>query len=97
MPGLIELLFAYGICFGLMNKVEFMRKISFFDRMLSCSYCTGFHAGWISWLGTHLVLGWVDQPHQVAGALIWAFCSAVFCYLVDTLSQFVENFHAQGE
>jgi hypothetical protein len=97
MPGLIDLLLAYGICFGLMNKVEFMRKTPFFDKMFSCSYCTGFHAGWISWVISRTVYGVVSEPQHVFGALLWAFCAAVFCYLVDTLSQFVENFHQQGE
>lgn len=97
MPGLIDLLLAYGICFGLMNKVEFMRKIAFFDKMFSCSYCTGFHAGWIAWVISRALYGAVSEPQHVLGALLWAFSSAVFCYLLDTLSQFVENFHQQGE
>lgn len=96
MPSVIDLLLAYGLCFGLMNKVEFLRKVNFFDRMLSCSYCTGFHAGWLAWLSSRAVYGWISEPQEVGTALIWAFCSAVFCYLIDTLSQFVENFH-QGE
>ena len=55
----ISLLACYGITFGLMNdKVKFLTDLfqalpvlrdedgkNIFGRMLSCSYCTGFHAG----------------------------------------------------
>jgi hypothetical protein len=91
MPSVFELLFCYGLCFGLMNKVEFLRKVSFFDRMLSCSYCTGFHAGWIGWT---LIFAFRSLPKdlsEVLPVIFWAFSSAVFCYLADTLSQFIES------
>lgn len=90
MPGFFDLLLCYGFCFGLMNKVDFPRKISFFDRMFSCSYCTGFHAGWISWVLTRGVHGFEPTAKGMSGALVWAFSSAAFCYLVDVGSQLVE-------
>ena len=42
MPSFIDLLLAYGLCFGLMNKVDALRSEkwplgAFFNRMLSCS------------------------------------------------------------
>lgn len=90
MPGLIDLLLCYGFCFGLMNKVDFPRKIKLFNRLLSCSYCTGFHAGWISWALTRGVHGFEPTLSAASGALLWAFCSSAFCYLLDIGSQFVE-------
>ena len=59
MNWFLILIVAYGICFGLQNKLPFLysrlyredgEKAHFFDQMLTCSYCTGFHAGWIAWL-----------------------------------------------
>jgi hypothetical protein len=53
---LIHLIAAFGICFGLQNdKALFLTKYirkegNFFDKMFDCSYCTGFHSGWIVWL-----------------------------------------------
>lgn len=96
MPTLMDLIFAYGLCFGLQNKVEALRSPkwplgAFFDRMLSCSYCTGFHAGWLAWVLTRAVHG---LPHAAPDALtpiLWAFASSAFCFLVDAASQAVES------
>lgn len=91
MPTLIELLLAYGICFGAMNKVDFLhRKSAFTDRLLKCSYCTGFHAGWMAWGLARMVHGWGGWQ-TLPEALLWAFSSAVFCYSVDTVLQLAES------
>ena len=85
---------AYGICFGLVNKLPFLYsdeymetgdKKTFLDKMLSCSYCTGFHCGWFTWGLMWLAAG--AQPlswwHGVQ-ALVAAFASAAWCYAADT-------------
>lgn len=92
MPSFFDLLFAYGICFGLMNKVDVLRKIAFFDRMLSCSYCTGFHAGWIAWGLSRAFHGFDASVQGVAPVVAWAFASSAFCYLSDVASQAAERF-----
>ena len=91
MPSIFELLFCYGVCFGLMNKVEFLRKSPFFDQMLSCSYCTGFHAGWLGWLVINALQSLPKTFSEGATVVAWAFSSAIFCYFADTLSQFIES------
>lgn len=91
MPSFVDLLFAYGLCFGLQNKVEVLRKVAFFDKMLSCSYCTGFHAGWIAWGLTRLVHGFDLSVPGIAPVIAWAFASSAFCFLVDATSQAVER------
>jgi hypothetical protein len=91
MPTVVDLICAYGICFGLVNKVEFLRKIKFFDRMLNCSYCTGFHAGWIVWAARHLADCVQPTPTSIFSALCWAFTSAAFCYAADSVLQLVEG------
>jgi len=88
MPTLIDLLVAYGLCFGLMNKIDFLHgKSAFTDALLKCSYCTGFHAGWLAWLLTLPLYGVSLSPAPV----IWAFASAVFCYGMDTVLQLAES------
>lgn len=96
MPSFVDLLLAYGLCFGLMNKVDALRSEkwplgAFFNRMLSCSYCTGFHAGWLAWALSRLVYGIELTPSGFAPALVWAFASSAFCYVVDVASQAAER------
>lgn len=90
----LALLAAYGICFGLQNKLPFLyRRHPFLDALLKCSYCTGFHCGWLVWLLTWGVTG--QMPAQgwfIPGSLIlWAFASAVTCYLLDTVASWLEE------
>lgn len=106
---MILLLAAYGIAFGLMNdKVKVLTDLAkrlplfregeyddnLFARMLSCAYCTGFHAGWVVWciavLPEHVVAGTVG-PSLVGGVVAFAFASSAFCYGVDTIIQWFER------
>lgn len=96
MPTLVDLVLAYGLCFGLMNKVDALRSPKwplggFFSRMLDCSYCTGFHAGWLAWAITRPFQGLELTVAGVSPVLAWAFASSAFCYLVDASSQMVER------
>jgi hypothetical protein len=91
MPSVVDLLLAYGLCFGLMNKVDALRKIAFFDRMLSCSYCTGFHSGWLAWVLTRAVHGLPTTPQDALTPVLWAFSSSAVCYLLDAASQAIES------
>lgn len=96
MPSFVELLLAYGLAFGLMNKVDVLRSEkwplgAFFDRMLSCSYCTGFHAGWLAWALTRIVHGLPHTAQDALTPILWAFASSAFCFLVDAASQAVES------
>jgi hypothetical protein len=83
------LLACYGICFGLMNdKVPFVsqwlalgRGDRVIDRMLECSWCTGFHVGWV------LALCGGDVS---LGAFVSGFASAAFCYTLDVLLRWLE-------
>ena len=101
----LVLLCAYGICFGLMNDkakllTDSLEKIplfkndrgTFFKRLFSCSYCTGFHTGWMSFLlftffeSTEIVF-----PEILLGALLYSFASSAFCYSLDVLLQWLER------
>lgn len=72
---------------------------TFFERMLACPYCTGFHCGWVLWLvlGCEPVGSGSGVVGTVAAAPVWAFASAIFCYLVDTMAQWFEaSIQGQG-
>tara|TARA_B100000900_G_scaffold399837_1_gene402832 strand:- start:51 stop:362 length:312 start_codon:yes stop_codon:yes gene_type:complete len=102
---LTTLIVAYGICFGLMNdKAKFLtdllKKIplfsndrgTFFERMLVCSYCTGFHCGWMAYILTLLLQQKpVSFPHNLVEATMVSFASAIFCYSVDVIVQWFER------
>lgn len=108
MTTVLMLLAAYGICFGLMNdKVEFLtdalRKLplfkneeghTFFQRLLRCPYCTGFHAGWMVWLIANaktLASCNGDWATLLSDAVIFSFASSASCYLIDTAAQKLEG------
>lgn len=97
MPDIWTLLAAYALAFGLQNDkakplTDQLRKIGFFDRMLSCTYCTGFHCGWVVWLATWGATGVAPATDfaAVPSILLWAFASAAWCYVVDAVVQYLE-------
>ena len=100
-PDFMFLLFSYAICFGLQHKVPFLHnKSDFLDKMLECTYCTGFHSGWISWVFVFSCLGQYPAETVVANigsAVSWAFVSAISCYAFDTIVKWVEVHSAVEE
>lgn len=71
----------------MMNKTAWIQnRIKFIDNMLACSYCTGFHAGWISLLILHPAL---FKDFQTI--LFWSFVSSSFSYIVDTFVAYLEE------
>tara|TARA_Y100000389_G_scaffold188778_1_gene211730 strand:+ start:1473 stop:1805 length:333 start_codon:yes stop_codon:yes gene_type:complete len=98
---LLLLLASYGACFGLMNeklpvlnrvlyRVPIMRDddANIFSRMFKCSYCTGFHTGWVVWLASSL--GSLQGGDTVI-TLLFAFASSASCYILDTSLQWLER------
>jgi hypothetical protein len=70
---------------------------TFFQRMLICPYCTGFHAGWIAWLlcrlPYHTFQSFSLQNVVLAATelIVCAFASSAACYLLDTAAQWAED------
>lgn len=94
------LIVSYGLCFGFQNKVSVLHGLSkFTDALLKCTFCTGFHCGWMAWLcasavqGQFLATGW----HIAPSVLAWAFASAGFCYAVDAGVRYLESNTVQDE
>lgn len=88
------LLLCYGLMFGFQNKVPFLYgKSAWVDKLLQCSYCLGFHCGWIAWIFMFGILGFPEIPlvPAISSILIYAFSSSAFCYITDALVQLVES------
>jgi hypothetical protein len=102
MTTLILFMASYGLCFWLQNKATWFHEWSeVTDGMLECSFCTGFHCGWVTWLSGWVLMGspWVGswnatnpEPGAVVTAvLVWSFCVGAWCYLLDTLARAWES------
>lgn len=99
MPTLPYLLFSYGLMFGFQNKVTFLRgKLSILDALLNCTYCLGFHTGWMAWIA-YLLVEHPSLPRVPPetiwflgrGAVVWAFTSAASCYILDVTTRWLEH------
>jgi hypothetical protein len=87
------LLCAFGLCFWIQNKLTFLKdKFALLDSMISCSYCLGFHCGWISYSLVTLSNGESLLWYMfVIQAIVHGFACAVFCYFFDELSLLIES------
>lgn len=88
----LALFAAYGVCFGLQNKVTSLHGLTeFTDRLLLCTYCSGFHSGWMIWLLVTATRGsWGTPVASIGEAVMFAFASAAFCYTADSAVKFLE-------
>jgi hypothetical protein len=92
MPSFVLLLAAYGICFGVMNKLSFLYgRMDFIDRLVSCSYCVGFHTGWMIWSLSHLAGVMETSGPFYFEIPLWGLSTAAFCYGADALLRLVES------
>ena len=83
---LLNLLAAAGITFAIQHKMPFLhKKHPLLDRMLKCTFCTGFHGGWIAAL---IASGTAVQIQQV---LLYAFAGAIFSYALDEIVKYFEE------
>jgi len=90
MIHILILIAAYGICFSLQHKITFLHnRIGIYDKMIKCTFCTGFHCGWIAYL-----LSKCDKIREIefSSLILFAFASAAFCYAVDEVMKFIERF-----
>lgn len=62
----------------------------FVEHLFTCSYCMGFHTGWISWLVIRETMGvklmqdplWLAVPS-------WCLISAISCFLLDSVAGYL--------
>jgi hypothetical protein len=93
VPGLTDRLKALSI----LVEEKDGEKTTFFQRMLLCPYCTGFHAGWLAWLLIRLPdhsahsFSWERLTYALAECFGSAFAASAACYLLDTAAQYLED------
>tara|TARA_Y100000034_G_scaffold127491_1_gene180341 strand:- start:2253 stop:2540 length:288 start_codon:yes stop_codon:yes gene_type:complete len=91
----VFLLLCYGICFFVQHKMPFLHgKHELLTKLLICTYCLGFHCGWISYL--LMVWGKAFEEISLPNLLIYSFVSASFCYICDATVQYLENNSLKG-
>lgn len=85
----------YGITFAikeasLLDKPRnyLARNSMFFYEMLSCAYCTGFHAGWIAYLLFNPL-----NVFSIREMVLWAFSSAAVSF---TFNGIVTNLYKES-
>ena len=101
---LFLLFVSYGLCFGIQNKLPFLYSKAYLetgvpdrlgDKLLYCTYCTGFHCGWVTWLLMMAVkkgsftegIGWQASLEGIG----FAFASSGFCYIADVVTKWAES------
>ena len=88
----IYLMACAGLTFGIQHKLPFIhKKFGVLDQMLACTYCTGFHSGWIIYLISH-----VDKL-SLPEAVVFAFASAMFSYSLDEAVKYLEESSIEDE
>lgn len=101
----ISLLAAYALCFALQHKLTlFHGKNAFVDRMLTCTFCTAFHTGWMIFLLLEINQNWqfFFMPFslsQFLGYLVllvfkavpFGLASSAFSYALDTFIRLAES------
>ena len=95
MEAILFLLAAYGVCFGLQNKISFIwDRFDWLNKLLLCTYCTGFHAGWMVWamlfVAEHLQIGTPVMWSRFGEVPVYAFASAAFGYMADAAGRLIE-------
>jgi len=96
MEMLVYALAAYGLVFGVQQKLPFIRQWKLHD-LWECPYCLGFWAGWLTW-GASWALGKpVFAPVELQAArlalagLTWALAIAALCVLLESVSEKVSG------
>jgi len=87
----------YGLTFGIkdakitLRPRNFLKKMEFFEKLFSCTFCTGFWAAlaisilWAFWNGNLL-----PTPMEAAGLLVKALAGASSAYIIDLVVQLLE-------
>jgi len=94
-----HLLICYAIAFGIQNKLTFLfNKLDLLDRLLTCTYCLGFHCGWMVWLFDWALEGTPpgEEWYAIPSLIAWGLISATFCYVLDAAVRWLET-NSQGE
>lgn len=84
LPSWQILLAIYALCYILQNKIDVLHYWGPTAKLVECSFCTGFMAGW--WLYLFLSPSW-----DLAILTLWALISGATCALLDPVVKYFEN------
>lgn len=88
----------YGICFGFQHKAVFLHnKNDFLDKMFKCTYCTGFHCGWVVYLLFYILNQSEYNINLLIEMTMFGFYGASMCYIIDTIIRYFESNIVQYE
>ena len=86
------ILLVYGITFFLQHKTySLLSKVPFFKKMLECTFCTGFHGGWIAFLLLVPPAPFL-RLSIIVEMIVAGFIGAASSYIVDTLISKLEEY-----
>jgi hypothetical protein len=93
---LFWILATYGATFGVKDAKlskwprDKLRKLKFFDELLSCTFCTGFWAAIVVSILQQLSLGGITVA-DIPGLLVKGLAGAASVYVLDLLVRFFEQ------
>jgi len=95
MEMLVYAFAAYGLVFGIQQKLPFLRFWKLGD-LLVCPYCLGFWAGWavwgLSWLsGSPVFCPFTGAALTVVAGMVWSLAVAAACVVLDGLAEHFEE------
>ena len=89
---IIQTIAIYGICFGLQHKATILHgKSEFIDKMLKCTYCTGFHCAWLVYVIFSLINSQQFELKLLVEMTMFSFYGASMCYIIDTVIRYFES------
>jgi hypothetical protein len=101
MAAVLQLLACYGLVFFLADShiCEWPRSLiserlegsiayEWYEKLLSCYFCMGFHAGWFAYLMRAL---FVSHHFNLVSMVGWGFASATFCYILNCIVEWFES------
>ena len=100
-PLVVLLIAACAVCFALRQRFDFLHRWThrwaFFEELFSCTFCLGFHCGWVVWLIYALAVqqvpleGW-GRLELAGSTLLFGLAAASVCYVADLVEQILELF-----
>ena len=100
MEVILYLFAMYGVTFGLQHKASsWWSKEKVFQKdvvksLLKCTYCVGFHSGWLVYLS---LASAQKFPFFIGDLFVYAFAGAAFSYSMDAYVEYLEEGGEYGD
>ena len=99
MDMVLLLLASYALTFWIQSKLLFLRIGNFLPKLLDCTFCIGFHTGWIIFLISQFSILFEKQEYffGMIVVILFGLASASFCYFLDTFIRLMESHIDYGD